>query len=332
MAGGNRHGRVRLISVAATWLALSGAGAASAQESAASDEPRLEWMAPAGCSSRAEVLDQVAALAAQDEVLWSRFEVIRARVTFEGSRWKLALEFEGQGDVRRRALVGGSCSELAQAAAVAIVLAHRRGKDEDAGVTQALPEAVVSAPANETDMTGGGRSAALSDASDARLGLSVDLEAAIDPATLGSAALGGAVGIELRLGSLGAALYAAGFPAVAVELGNEQAVEVGLWTSGLRACQRWGRGLDTCALMELGRVSAEGVGLIDASEGGDLWAAPGLSLALTSTPFDGFGIITRLSAVHPLVRGRFRVDESNIVHRIPVVGFRASLGVDVPLL
>jgi hypothetical protein len=154
----------------------------------------------------------------------------------------------------------------------------------------------------------------------------------LDPASLGAAALGAAVGLELRSEAWAASLYAAGFPPVTSRLGAAQAVEIGLWTAGVRGCHRWRQGLDACVLAELGQLTARGVGLDQAREGSDPWAAPGLSVGLRSTPFDGFGVTTRLSVLCPLIRGQFRVDESDVVHRIPFVGFRAALGIDVPLL
>ncbi|HTV20052.1 MAG TPA: hypothetical protein VMG12_15315, partial [Polyangiaceae bacterium] len=230
-----------------------------------------------------------------------------------------------------------------------------RGADEAEGVADANgataseaewatgSDGMASAP--RTDAPGGGVAgdgaaldeAVASDAASAaarapavEVGLGV--EAVLDPATLGSAALGGSLALELRRGRLAGGLYAALLPSVSTSLGVDQSIEIGLWTSGARGCWRWGEAFDTCALFELGQVSASGVGLERSSEGRDLWAAPGLGLGWSATPFAGIAITTRLSAFHPLVRGRFRVDESEVVHRIPFVGFRAAVGVELPLL
>jgi hypothetical protein len=95
------------------------------------DAPRLEWIAPEQCPARDEVLAQIAILAAKDDVHWSRFQRVRASVEPAGTRFQLVLELMGR-DVRRRDMAGTTCAELAQAAAVAIVLAHRStdGRDE----------------------------------------------------------------------------------------------------------------------------------------------------------------------------------------------------------
>src|SRR5512147_1255950 len=56
-------------------LATAGAPlAASARQSMATDAPRLDWRAPAGCPERDDVLSQVAVLASEDGVRWARFE------------------------------------------------------------------------------------------------------------------------------------------------------------------------------------------------------------------------------------------------------------------
>jgi hypothetical protein len=319
--------------------------------------PRLEWRAPASCPTREEVRALVATLAENDRLSWDRFEVIRAQVERQGSGWSLALEFVAAGGVRRRALQSRRCVELAEAAAVAIVLAHRSSEGEALGASQTTgsgdAEGDLSRPPNPLAASPGAASrvaapiptpttpdaeergaqggSANSDHSP-EVTLGAAAEVALDPATLGSAAFGAGVGLELGRGEVTAALYGAGFPSAATRVGAGQSIALGLWTGGLRGCYRWGRGLDTCASMEVGALTAEGIGLIQAGRSHDLWAAPGLGASFRSAPFDGFGITTRVTAFHPLVRGSYRVDESEVVHRVPAIGFRATLGIDLPLL
>jgi hypothetical protein len=314
------------------------------ERDAAAEEPPLEWQGPARCPGRDTVLEQVAALAAKEDVSWARFGRIQATVERARIGWVLTLSFEGRGGVRKRVLNGASCAELAQAAAVAIVLASRAdpgaAEDWDAGSSQAENGAgntlvqTPAAAASPAPVGDAGRVAelAIPEPDGPSPILAFDVEALLDPATLGAAAFGAAAGMDLRLGAFSTGLYAVAFPSVTTRLGAGEAVAVGLWAGGARGCRRWGRGFDACVLVELGRLGFEGVGLVDSRAGHDLWAVPGLSVGFTSTPFDGFGITTRLSAFHPLVRGRFRVDDSEIVHRIPFVGLRAAVGIDLPVL
>jgi hypothetical protein len=234
--------------------------------------PRLEWLAPADCPTRGEVLAQVATVTT--------------------------------------APPAGSLEPSPGAGAAP---AARAGAERD--------------PASSNESARDDGRDALPD-----LTLAVGAAAALDPTTLGSAAFGAVAGVEVGLGSIAAALYGAGFPSATTRVGPAESIELALWTAGLRGCYRWGRGLDTCAVMELGQVTGEGIGLDRPGRSRDRWAAPGLSIGFTSTPFDGFGITTRLSAFHPLVRGRYRIDESDVVHRVPAVSVRASLGIELPLL
>jgi hypothetical protein len=311
--------------------------AARAQSGAASAlAPPLAWQAPADCPGREDVLSQVAALAQDDSTRWDRFASIRGEVARDGGRWLLRLEFVSSRGSSRREMSSGRCAELAEAAALAIVLAHR----SDAAADIDWNEAPAAAPAPQTPASTGASDAApdtarTEPASTQSAGtpasLAVAAEVLLDPSTLGALAFGAAVGVELRRDAFSGGVYGAAFPHAETALGAGQAIELALWTGGARGCLRWGRSLDTCAHFELGRISAQGVGLVASAQVHDLWAAPGLSAAFMSSPFDGFGVTTRLSLYYPLVRGRFRVDESEVVHRIPVLAFRVALGVAIPL-
>lgn len=306
----------------------------------ASNAPPLEWEAPAECPGREDVLSRVAALEQKDDVRWDRFEQIRARVSRDGGRWSLQMEFIAASGSGRREMHSGRCDELAEVAAVAIVLAHRSDAAAAGGwdapppsTADTPPGAPGPAPAVESAAQDVASAEPAAPAAETEpVSLSIGAEALLDPSTLGSVAFGAGGGLELRVGTLSGGLYGAVFPAVQTALGAGQAVALDLWTGGARGCLRWGRSLDTCAHFELGQLSAEGVGLVQASQSRELWAAPGLSAALTSSPFDGFGVTTRVSLYHPLVRGRYRVDESDVVHRIPAIVFRIALGVAIPLL
>jgi hypothetical protein len=345
---------------------VTSARAEPATNAAPASGPRLEWRAPLQCPTRDEVLAQVAALAESERLHWDRFDVIRAGIERKEASWSLALEFVAPGSVHRRLFSSKRCADLAQAAAVAIVLAHRSDESEadDAAGASAPSEPIAAAPpaadTTAADTTAantaanaaaantaapGGATAPEAPAADAGeylhassrgsatdVTLAASAEAALDPTTLGTPAFGAVVGVELGLGRIATGLYGAGFPAATTRLALGQSIALGLWTGGLRGCYRWGRGMETCALMELGELTAEGVGLIGARQSHDRWATPGLSASFTSTPFDGFGITTQLSAFHPLERGRYRVNESDVVHRLPTVGFRASLGFNLRLL
>jgi hypothetical protein len=328
-------------------LALVWASSARAQSAEAAspldsgvDAHRLEWRAPPGCPTREEVLAQVAVLAASEDLRWGRFERIVATVEAERSGFRLVVELVGSGGVRGREVASPRCGDLATAAALVIVLAYRGsgwgGVDPEAARPDDLSEPAEPARERRAPPLVGADERASSpvessvDAGPAAA-LLLHVEAALDPSTLGSAAFGATLGVDVRLGVISAVGYGTFFPSVTTSLDGDQGIALGLWTSGVRGCARWGRGLDTCALLELGQLEAHGVALSRSGRARDVWVAPGLAMGFTSMPFDGFGITAQLAGFHPLVRGRFRVDQ-NDAHRIPAFGFRASLGVEIPLL
>jgi hypothetical protein len=306
------------------------------------DAHRLEWRAPPGCPTREEVLAQVAVLAASEDLSWGRFERIRATVEAERSGFRLVVEFVGSDGVRGREMKSPRCSDLATAAAVVIVLAYRGSGRGGVDPEAARPDDLGSEPpgparerpvpplAGGDEASSPAESAAAADAGPAAA-LLLHVEAALDPTTLGGAAFGATLGVDVRLGVISAVGYGTFFPSVTTSLDGDQGIALGLWTSGVRGCARWGRGLDTCALLELGQLEAHGVALSRSGRARDVWVAPGLAMGFTSMPFGGFGITAQLAGFLPLVRGRFRVDE-NDAHRIPAIGFRASVGVEIPLL
>jgi hypothetical protein len=282
----------------------------------------------------------VAVLAATDDVPWTRFDSIHGEVTRDGTSWALALDFVNREGIRKRVLKSGRCAELAEAAAVAIALAYRSGArssaddwndaepaslDETAGAASHEAKTALAAAEKHAARQPSGERGALP------ITVALGAEALLDPTTLGQPALGAGVGLEARLGAFSAKLYGVGFPSIETRVAPGQAIALGLLTGGLRGCHRWVRGLATCADFELGELTSKGVGLAQASSGRDAWVAPGLSVELESTPFDAFGITTRVSAYRPLVRGQFRVDDGAVIHRIPALSFRATLGIDVPL-
>jgi len=60
--------------------ALARAENVAADDAAVADAPRLEWRAPDGCPTPDRVLAQIATLAAKEDVSWSRFQLVRAKI------------------------------------------------------------------------------------------------------------------------------------------------------------------------------------------------------------------------------------------------------------
>ncbi len=271
----------------------SGLGARTALAQDSSNIPRLEWNAPAACPSSLDVANSLSVLLPPDTIEWQRFEVVRGRVTQVAAEWQLDLSFVSRGQVRRRVLHAVHCDDLADAAAVAIVLAL----SSDAGAVTTAP--VEAASGGTGAAVPSARSPAASepspdpphvDGAAPALRLEFGAEGLLDPSTLGSAAIGAGISARLRRGAFGVGLFATGFPARRIQVGPGEAIELGLWTSGLRGCYRVQPGLDTCIEGELGQVSAQAVNLREAQKSRDLWAAPGLSVEFASQLLGGVGL------------------------------------------
>jgi hypothetical protein len=88
-----------------------------------------------------------------------------------------------------------------------------------------------------------------------------------------------------------------------------------------------------CGSFELGYLRAAGTdsGVLDARKGGTLWAAPGLLGLLRYAPSPAFRLELGAGAQFPLYREQFIFRLANgtddEIHRIPGVGWLASLGV-----
>lgn len=109
-------------------------------EPSTADEPiDLQWKAPAGCPSSAEVLARIEVSPQSHPV------VARAEVSEGDSEWSLVLRVEGYGGVDTRALQGESCEALADAAALLIQVAT--GPEADAET----PPGPVSVPPERRD-------------------------------------------------------------------------------------------------------------------------------------------------------------------------------------
>lgn len=298
--------------------------------------PALEWQGPPGCPEREQVLALVDTLARDDTVDWTRFDSVRGRVSSRSGTWLLELEFERPSGVSRRRVESPRCADLAQAAAVAIVLAHRA--DEGAAVpwrdTEQAPDAraepPAAGPAPPAEATSGETRPVPNEPSEP-IGVVLGARGVLDPTTLGTAALGAALGGDIQLGPWSAGLYGVWFPAVETSLAPGQAIALGLGAAGAQGCRRWVPGLRTCLGLELGQVRASSRGLEQPSSAHDPWVTPNASLELASQLLAAVAITADAALLVPLVRGAYRVDEVE-VHRVPPVAVRAGLGIQVQLL
>jgi hypothetical protein len=305
----------------------------------------MAWNVPAGCPDARAVDERARSLASVDATRWARAGQVRGRIVAAAGGWALSLQIEraaspalpslpGAGPSRdaspARVFHAADCSELGEAAAVAIALALG-GADAapaaaaaDAKAGEAAPPAPAP-PASDAAHDEGG--AAL--ASELRtIGAAARAEALLDTATLGGLAFGVAAEAGVRWRAIGLRAYGLGLPSREVRLAPSQSVELSLWAAGLRGCYRAAAGLplvDVCGGAEVGAFGAAGRGLADARERRDVWAATTWGTWFGLDVAEHLQAGARLEAVIPLSRERYYVNQNDRVHEMREASLRLAL-------
>jgi hypothetical protein len=141
--------RARWPSILVGFAVLAGARELSAQES---ELPvTLEWVAPEGCSSRAQILRQVASMLEGTATPVKALSVRATAERMEGGRWSVSLIAEGQGEPGRRRFEAESCQAAADATALIVALL----------IDPSRAPGVLPAPAAGAPTTGGGETPGL---------------------------------------------------------------------------------------------------------------------------------------------------------------------------
>jgi hypothetical protein len=296
----------------------------------------FEWFAPEGCPDRAAVLKGLAQLLDADATSWDRFENVRGRITRSAAAFELELEFISGRRLERRTFATRDCADLAHAAAVTLALVLDPAWDWTAEPTlprvpqpsapqpSALPRPSVSSEVDRGTRARGPRPAA-------RVELQLGAEGVLDTATLGPSAFGLGLSGRARMAQwgtrFGAELFGAWLPPRSIDVRPTEAVELGLMTAGVRACNWPTFTLGLCAEIEAGRLSASGVGDHAGRQTRDLWVAPGASVVLESRLFDALLLDSRVSLLAPLTRPQYFVNYAESVHEVPAVTVRVAFGV-----
>ncbi len=131
-------------SILVGFAVLAGAPELSAQE--AELPLTLEWAAPPGCSSRAQILRQVASMLVGTATPVKALAVRATAERMAGGRWSVSLIAEGQGEPGRRRFEAESCQAAADATALIVALLI-----DPSRAPGALP-----APGREATTAGGG--------------------------------------------------------------------------------------------------------------------------------------------------------------------------------
>jgi hypothetical protein len=318
---------------------------------AAAAEERFAWTAPLACPDGDSVLAAVAELTAPRPVDFAAFRSIRGGVERVGSQWQLSLELVDGSRRSSRRLSAPSCEDLARAASVAIALAldsAREGSPASAASDDTPALATAAAAESEAPVRSAEALRATLEAHDPSdfateqsaadasqpTELTLAAQGVFDAAALPKPALGLGVAAGLRHARWAGLAHALWLPVQSKAAGAAGRVEFSLFAAGLRGCYRIGGlplQISACAGVELGRTSARGIGLQQAATFADWWLASGTGLDLSGELGASWFWQAQADAVVPWLREKYLLNGTDVVHRAPLPGFRADLGIGVAI-
>jgi len=301
----------------------------------------LQVHAPGRCADADAIRAQVENLIGRPLAQVERvdFEVeISARPSGD---FMLALRMrEGSAEPRTRELLGASCAEVGEAAAVAIALAitgddvplaQRLAEQHAASrsTVVAPPDAKADRPAPSPPIAPRARAAEPSP-----WWFAVALAGTLDGGTLPALAPGGQLELIGGLQAFSLRVYGGAFAAQEARLPESDAgAELGLVLGGALLCGERALGALralACAGAELGSLSGEGLVKMPKPRSvlfGALRADAGLGFELQAP----FWLVARAGVSVPFARREFQINRGTTVHRPASVSGRVLLGVELKL-
>ncbi|HEY8922863.1 MAG TPA: hypothetical protein VIU64_00710 [Polyangia bacterium] len=239
------------------------------------------------------------------------------------------------GSRRTREITGRDCSEVAEAAAVAIAMSI--DSDRPAPETAAHPRAgsppPVAASLSTAAASPGPPAAAPDRPSAAPIRPQIAVGLIADAGALPGVALGPEVEGSLRRQRLRVTIQAALFPSDSTRLANGAGGDFQLVLAGISACFGAMDGprltVSACAGGEVGRMAGKGTGVAVPELGAALWAAGRGEVDVQFTFADRFLLFARAGVAIPTTRRTFAIDGTIPVHRANAVTVRSGMGIGV---
>jgi hypothetical protein len=307
---------------ALVFLAPSGARAAE-----------IRWSGAPECRREVAVVEQVESMTERrlPEVDVADFELVLEAAGEGAFALTLVTSPRDARTQNRRSFAGASCADVTDAAAVAIALTIGDPPSTDSTVApRPAPEPVVDSSASSVTARRDRYEPRSVSRPSWRLGASVVVDTAVTP----RAVVGGAGRLVFGFGRFRAELEGAAFaPSESVDA-RGRGGRFQLMYAAPFACLASPFGavsVDWCAGYELGRVTAEGVGVGVPRERAGLWQGLRADVGLVVPVTPSISLAGRLGAALGLARPRFVLDEPTAVHQPAVVSLRTSLGVELAL-
>jgi len=282
----------------------------------------LRWPEVAGCPTAAEVAATIERLTPAEA---RRPVVVEAAIAASDSGYSLELSVRAGDAVEQRRVHNASCGPLADAAAVIVAVAAeplgavagapvRPGRDDEIppGLRRTRPPEVRTPPAVGAFVAAVG---AVGPPRAPAPGLQVGLAVVWPRARL-----------ELRFHhTFAGSLRYAGAP--------DTGAELQLSAGAVRGCPRWpwrAWSLHLCGGLELGALTARGVGFDRNGRSSGLWVAGVFGPGLQWQPRAWFSLGLEVEAVVALTRRAYTAaDAPALLYRVPPVGMRFGAGVAV---
>jgi hypothetical protein len=326
---------VRLFCAACAALALLWLRDVSATTAHAQAELDLSWQAPAGCPDASWATQRIANHLARDLVS-AAGPALRAQVEIQHEEvgFSLRLTTTHANTRGERTLEDARCENLAEAATLLIALAIDANQVLQEQTQPDVPAPSPAAPDREKPPALQAKralKAVYESPARFRTRLSVMGEAGFLPAP--------SFGPELTLGVQRARFGAefGGFWLPKRDSQGAQHVRVSLWALALRGCVQGESSrfrLGGCLGVELGRVSADGIGLMENLQKRALFAALSLPLRARLRLGGPAWLALDLGLAVPFLRPRFvtldtTAQERTVLHTPEPVSARASLGIEL---
>ncbi|MFV8752594.1 hypothetical protein ACNOYE_18760 [Nannocystaceae bacterium ST9] len=321
----------------------------------------FDWRAPAACPDRERLLTRLATLlpALPDELPSQGTAELRVVARVEPgqpgeSPWMVELELTSPDGSRTRRFGASDCEDAAAAAVLVVavaldpVLVATRLAEASEPAPEPEPElepepepelepAVAPEPELPRPRSRSGEAITIEPddeprARPPRFGLRVFGTGGWGPTNTGFGGIGGSFAVFDRLWRWE---LAAGWsiPRV-VRLADDRGGSFDGWWLGTRGCfvpELRAFEFPLCPGIELGQVRGRGLPPTDNPERASIpWIAPVLGQGFTWSPIDRLALGIDLALVVPIGRGSFVIDERE-VQRLPLVGARALLGVELRL-
>jgi hypothetical protein len=313
--------------------------AAAALGETAAHAAEVTWAGPAACDDRTYVVEQAEALSGRSlaTIEGLSFDV---RVVQAATEWELVLitRAGAMGEPRERKLRGKSCSEVSEAAAVAIAMTlGGQNEPNDANETSAeiaeAPETAAPAAPPERPATRA-KPPVSQRATEPGLEGLVALHALLDVGTLPSAALGFDVGAGVAWRKLRVVAEGGYVLPSEVQIAEGRGGTFELLYGALLVCAVQPLGPvvgSSCAGYEVGRMSGEGEGVSDPHLENTFWHAGRLELGLGISLAQNLRLSAGGGVAVPFSRPEFVLDPGEVVHRPSSVIGRFRAGIELGL-